>query len=120
LLLVVAIESKDALLFKQIEPCHINGPKRTDLFEFALAVTPDIRRRYGNSVIRRFESSRPSQLIYLIAIEFFTSRFSERFHSETAFRCLGRRHVSARLTPKSGHSAAQLACPLWAKPTNAP
>jgi hypothetical protein len=32
-----------------------------------------------------------SQLIYLITIEFFTSQFSERFHSETAFRC-PRRH----------------------------
>jgi hypothetical protein len=28
-----------------------------------------------DSVVRRFEFSRPSQLIYLIAIEFFTSRF---------------------------------------------
>jgi hypothetical protein len=40
-----------------------------------------------DSVIRRFESSRPSQLIYLIAIEFFTSRFPGPFHSETSFRC---------------------------------
>ena len=56
-----------------------------------------------DSAKRRFESSRPSQLSYLIAIQFFTSRFSKRFHSETAFRCLRRRGVCiCPLCPSSG------------------
>src|ERR1039457_1054309 len=40
-----------------------------------------------DSVMRRFDSSRPSQPIYLIVLEFFAWQFSDCFHSETAFRC---------------------------------
>src|SRR5450755_2363960 len=52
-----------------------------------------------------------SQPIYLIAMEFFTSRFSERFRSETAFRC----PLHVRSYPNSGQTRARSVCPLSAK-----
>jgi hypothetical protein len=49
-----------------------------------------------DSAIRRFDSSRPSQFIYLIVWEFFASPFSDCLHSETAFGLPRRdRHVTA-------------------------
>src|SRR5450755_4014450 len=51
-----------------------------------------------------------SQPIYLIAMEFFTSRFSERFRSEMAFRC----PLHVRSYPNSGQTRARSVCPLCA------
>ena len=51
-----------------------------------------------------------SQPIYLITIEFFTSRFSERFRSEMAFRC----PLLVRSYPNSGQTRARSVCPLSA------
>jgi hypothetical protein len=62
-----------------------NGSNFAIFSEYALI----LKEKWSDfdSAIRRFESSRPSQLFCLIAINFFTSRLSERFHSETVFRC---------------------------------
>jgi hypothetical protein len=69
-----------------------NGSKFAIFSEYALILQENWSD--FDSAIRRFDSSRPSQSTYLIALEVFVSQFSNRLHSETAFRCRRRdRHA---------------------------